>query len=239
MERLLMVGLLAVGVAAGETNAQERPVAAAFDLVGTVTDPDGRPLVGAFVALERSEWGSLTGANGRFVISRVSRGEVSLTAELIGYAKLEWTGTAAQGTEVRLVLEPEPILLEGLTIVADRFESRRRAVATSVRWFDRTALATSPQDNALDFLSARGGLHHVSCRGVWSSECFVVRGRVTAPSVWVDEAPLIGGLDFLRTIPPHELYMVEVYGSGRHIRAYTNRYMERAAERPVFPLPIF
>ena len=237
MERLLMMGLLAAVVAAGEAKAQERPLAATFDLLGTVTDPDGHPLVGAFVALEGSEWGSLTGATGRFAIPRVTGGSVSLTAELIGYAKLEWSGEAVEASEVRLVMVPEPILLEGLTIVADRFESRRRSTATSVRWFDRTALATSPQDNALDFLTARGGVFRVSCRGVWSSECFMVRGRAVEPSVWVDEAPLIGGLDYLRSIQPHELYMVEVYGSGRHIRAYTNRFMERSAEHPVYPIP--
>ncbi len=37
---------------------------------------------------------------------------------------------------------------------------------------------------------------------VWSTECLLVRGRATEPSVRVDEAPVIGGLDYLRTIPP-------------------------------------
>lgn len=231
------LAVLAAAIPARGLSAQERPAARSFDLVGTVTDPNGRPLVGAFVALTGSEWGSLTGENGRFVISRVAEGDVSLTAELIGYARLEWAGTAREGTEVPLVMTPQPILLEGLTVMADRFASRRRSVPTSVRAFGRTALATSPQANVLDFLAYQGGIIPTWCRGLFSNQCLYVRGRLMEPSVWVDEAPQIGGLDYLRMIPPHELYLVEVYAHGRHIRAYTNRYMEWAAGHPVYPLP--
>ena len=233
----VVLGILAAAASAGEASAQERAAARSFDLVGTVTDPSGRPLVGAFVALEGSKWGSLTGENGRFRIPRVTEGDVSLTAQLIGYANLQWTGTAREGVEVPLVLRSEPILLEGLTVVADRFGSRRRAFPAAVRWLDHTALVTSAQDNVLDFLTSRGGIPRVSCRGTWSTECFLVRGMAVEPNVWVDEAPIIGGMDYLRSVQPHELYMVEIYGSGRHIRAYTNRYMEWAAEHPVYPLP--
>ncbi|MDP2955694.1 MAG: carboxypeptidase-like regulatory domain-containing protein [Longimicrobiales bacterium] len=232
------LGILAAALMANKALAQERGADGSFDLVGTVTDPAGRPLVGAFVALEGAKWGSLTGETGRFLIPLVSPGTVSLTAELIGYETLTWTGQAAPGQALALTLASKPILLEGLTVVADRFESRRRATATSVRWFDHRTLATSPQDNALDFLSARGGFPRVSCRGVWSTECLLVRGRATEPWVWVDEARVVGGLDYLRTIPPHELYMVEVYAGGYHIRAYTTRYMERAAERRAMPIAL-
>lgn len=233
-----VLALMAAALGPGRAHAQDR-TPATFDLVGTVTDQAGVPLVGAFVAPEGSEWGSLTGRDGRFVLPNTPRGQITLTAELLGYEKLTWTGLADAGRPIPLTLVSKPILLEGLTIVANRFEYRRRAAATSVRWFDQHALATSPQDNALEFLATRGGLFRVPCSGVWSQECFVVRGRVTEPSVWVDEAPLIGGLDYLRVIPPHELYLMEIYGSGRHIRAYTTRFMERAAERRIWPIPLY
>jgi hypothetical protein len=131
-----------------------------------------------------------------------------------------------------------PILLEGLTVVADRFESRRRSTPTAVRWLDQKALATAPQENALEVLVARGGLTRVACRGVWSNECVLARGSVVEPSVWVDEAPFLGGFEYLRTIQPHELYMVEIYAGGRHIRAYTNRFMERTAELRALPMAL-
>jgi len=37
---------------------------------------------------------------------------------------------------------------------------------------------------------------------------------------------------------PHELYMVEVFQGGRHIRAYTHHFMERAAEQRLMPMMI-
>lgn len=230
--------LVAAVMPAATVGAQERSAEAAFDLVGTVTDQAGVPLVGVFVASEGSEWGSLTDKTGRFLLPRTSAGQITLTAELIGYETLTWTGWVQAGRLIALTLASKPILLEGLTVVADRFESRRRATATSVRWFDRTALATAPQENAVEFLAARGGFTRVSCRGYWGHECVWVRGQAMEPSVWVDESPLIGGLDFLRMIQPHELYLVEVYAGGRHIRAYTNHYIERAAERRVLPIAL-
>lgn len=238
MKRLLAMVVLATAVLAGGVRAQARTEEGKSQLVGTVTDEAGRPLVGAFVAFEGSDWGSLTGETGRFVLTRERPGEVTLTAELIGYEKRVWTGWAEEGREITLTMVSKPILLEGLTVVADRLESRRRSTPVAVRWLGHEALATAPQENALEFVVARGGLTRVPCRGVWSNECVLARGSVVEPSVWVDESPFLGGLEYLRTLQPHELYMVEIYAGGRHIRAYTNRYMERAAELRALPMAL-
>ena len=64
----------------------------------------------------------------------------------------------------------------------------------------------------LDFLTARAGVPRVGCDSdAWSDTCFLVRGRAVAPTVWVDEAPLIGGTDY--------------------------RFMERAAKHGLRPFP--
>lgn len=229
--------VLAVAFLAKDAFAQDLRVVQPFDLVGTLSDEGGRPLVGAFVSLADSEWGSLTDETGRFRIPDLTHGFVSIQAELLGYETLTWEGTVAAGKAVALRMVSKPILLEGLTVVTDRFESRRRSVATSVRWFDHDALATSPQPTALDFVKTRAGLFSVSCNGRWTSRCFMVRGRPTEPRVYVDEMPVFGGMEYLESMAPHELYMVEVYGSGRAIRAYTPRFMERAAEYRLMPMP--
>lgn len=228
---------LAIAFLAQNAFAQDLRVVQSFDLVGTLSDEGGRPLVGAFVSLGDSEWGSLTNEAGRFRVPDVTPGVVTLHAELLGYEKLTWEGAVAAGDAVALRMTAKPILLEGLTVVTDRFESRRRSVASSVRWFDHAALATSPQTTALDFVQVRAGLSGVRCSGTWSNRCFMVRGRATEPRVWVDEAPVFGGLEYLESMAPHELYMVEVYGSGRAIRAYTPQFMERAAEHRLRPMP--
>jgi hypothetical protein len=45
-------------------------------------------------------------------------------------------------------------------------------------------------------------------------------------------------MDYLAAIAPHELHMVEVFGQGRHIRAYTTRFMERAAKTRLQPVAV-
>ena len=234
----LSLAFVAVALLAGSAFAQEADHPGSFDLSGTVIGEGGRPLAGAFVALEGSEWGSLTDEKGWFRIRDVDGDRVSLTVEQLGYDTLRWEGPVSADEPLSLQMTPRPVLLEGLHVVADRFESRRRAVATSVRWFDRAALASSPQESALDFVTVRGGVPRVPCRGRWSSSCLIVRGRAIEPSVWIDEAPVIGGLDYLNVIRPYELYMVEVYGGGRQIRAYTTHFMARAAETRLRPFAI-
>jgi len=233
----LGLGALLVAVLTANALAQEVE-GRSFELVGTVTDESGRPLVGAFVSPADSDWGSLTGEDGRFVLRRVTPGTVTLRAELIGYETLVWSGNVSEGRPVALRMVAQPILLEGLNVVTDRFESRRRGIATSVRWYDHDDLATSTMPTALDFVAMRAGLARVRCNGRMTDQCILVRGRVAEPVVYVDEFPVVGGMEYLETLQPHELYMVEVYGGGRHIRAYTPQFMERAAERRLRPIPL-
>jgi hypothetical protein len=234
----LVLAVAAVALIAGRAFAQEPDAPAPFDLVGTVTGEAGQPLAGAFVSLDGSEWGSLTDEAGRFRIPDVDAGRVALTVEQLGYDTLRWEGPVTAGGTLALRLTPRPVVLQGLHVVADRFESRRRGVPTTVRWFDRAALATSPQQTVLDFVSTRAGVMRVPCSGRWGDHCLIVRGRLTEPSVWIDEVPVMGGIEYLDMVHPYELYMVEVFAGGRQIRAYTTRFMERAADTRLMPIPI-
>lgn len=204
---LVCLALIAAALLTRDALAQETVGSVDFDLRGTVVDQaSGQSLVGAFVSMKDSEWGSLSNDEGRSRIPQVRAGSVSLTVELLGYETLEWTGTVAEGDMPILQLVPQAIVLEGLRVVTDRFRSRRNATATSVRAI--------------------------------GSVCFFVRGREAESMVYVDEMPVIGGLDYLDVLRPHELYMVEVYGQGRHIRVYTNHFMERAAKKRLRPVAL-
>jgi len=111
MKRLLAMVVLATTMLAGGVRAQDRTADGSLELVGRVTDEAGRPLVGAFVAFEGSDWGSLTGETGRFVLKGASAGQATLTVDLIGYERLVWTGWVADGREVALTLVSKPVLL--------------------------------------------------------------------------------------------------------------------------------
>jgi len=234
----IVLVVLAIALMASRSFAQEASTVTSFDLVGHVLDDEGRPLVGAFVALADSDWGSLTNEDGRFLIPDLYEGTVDLRVEQLGYEPLVWRGYVRAEEPVELRLTARPIVLEGLLVVTDRFRSRRNGTATSVRWFDRAALATSVQNTALDFVTTRAGLTRYACNGRYSTSCLLIRGRLAEPIVYVDEVPVIGGMEYLEAIQPHELYMIEVYGAGRHIRAYTPQFMERAAKQRLHPIAL-
>lgn len=238
----LTLALAALGFVAAEGRAQEAPIAeeAPFTLFGYLTDAEsGRVLTGAWVGLTGTEWGSLTNDEGRFRIPDMTTGPLSLKIEMLGYETLEWNGAVADDDEVlRIELEPQPVLLEGLRVVSDRFRSRRNAVATSSFAYEADDLTNTSARTALDFVEERVGGAVTGCAGRRGSSCLYVRGRVVEPVVYIDEAPVLGGLEYLDSFAPWELHMVEIYGSGRHIRAYSPGFMKRAAEQRILPIAL-
>lgn len=222
--------------------ASAQEVVEPFDWVGRVVDDaTGQPLVGAFVSMPGSEWGSVTDERGRFELPDVFPGLAAVEVEQLGYETLAWRGEIAEDQgPLTLRVTPKPIELENLRVVADRFERRMRGVATSSRAFGRADLATATEWTALDFVARHAGSLSTNCgRSAWGNTCLYIRGRSVEPAVYIDEAPVLGGLDYLASYKPHELHRVEIYGRGRHIRVYTAWFMERAAEGRLMPIPVF
>ncbi len=172
------------------------------------------------------------------------------------------------GAFLEIELAPRPILLDGVTAVVDnvgtmerRMRSRRRAVPYHSRAFDQERMLRSPAANVLDFLlyetrygpvrcpagaDFSGGGNSVRSLG-WtslrmpgppSSHCIVRRGRTVSPRVYVDEVPILGGLDVLESYPTAQIYALEIYSQGAEIRAYTYNFMQRMARRPIALTPI-
>jgi len=238
-----------IPVGAEPLRAQERPAVGGEDgnegeavVTGTVRDAStGAPLAQAMVSFEARDWGIFTDDNGRFRLEAGDMRRGTLLVEHLGYRTRRIPVEVEDGTgPVEVGLEPDPVLLEGLEVVTDRFQRRRNATATSVRAYGVRDLARSLHTRATDFLQGRAGVPIVNCPFHFVRfNCALVRGRTTNPSVYIDEAPAIGGLDELDFYLPGDLYLIEIYGHGRHIRAYTHHFMERAAKRRLQPIPIF
>lgn len=207
-------------------------------IVGVVVDAATEaPLASASVSVAASEWQSLTTDGGRFLLCEIGAGPHLLTAERLGYETVKGRVEAsANGDPIRVKMRADPILMEGLEVVMDRFERRRRAVASSVRAYDEEDLIASGYWSAADFLDSRPGIMAMPC-GI--RMCVYARGSRVEPQIYLDEMPLIGGWVELQSIPTSHLYMIEVFGRGRHIRAYSHSFMQRASRVRLLPMPIW
>lgn len=235
----VLLGVLVFSLGPWAPDARAQAHEEGIAVPGVVRDAEsGTPIRGAFVSLFGEDWGVLTDAAGAFILPDVGAGTQTVEVEGMGYVSTRVTTRLAAGEALSIDLVPNPVVLEGIRIVADRFERRRNATATSVRMVDREALLSTGAPTALDFLRGRMGLFVTTCRFSASFNCLRVRGRRVQPSVYIDEFPAAGGLDQLAAYQPHELYMVEVYGGGRHIRAYTSWFMEYAGERRLNAVPL-
>lgn len=241
---LLALGSVAVPTAAHAIQADDP---ALRSLVGAVVEEvTRRPIPGAVVLIEGVP-GTVTDSLGRFSIEGIAPGPHELRVRQFGYLSVtaHVDPPALPDVLVEIPLAPSPIAIDGLSAVVDRLalmnqrlESRRRATPTSVRTFDQERLVRSGTATFVDFLLAQPAVLPTSCAiGGLTGLCFVRRGRVIRPRVFIDELPAFGGLDELATYAPRDLYLVEIYSSGLEIRAYTHHFTERMARRPMALLP--
>jgi hypothetical protein len=235
---IVCMGFIAVALLAGKAAAQEtgrQPMTVS----GTVVNRAGTPLVGAFVSAGGAALGSLTDASGHFSLPDVKPGKVSLTVSQLGYDTLTVDSTFEAGVPVTLTMTPKPALLEGLRVEVNRFKQRRESTAFSVDAWGRQDLVTSPDDNMTDFMEGTMGLSLVPCPASALSDMCVFRQNYTfEPTVYINEVRVLGGLDYLRSYSPSDLYMIESYGHGAEIRAYTMGFMAHAAMTRLQPIPL-
>lgn len=234
-------------------------------ILGTVVDAQsGTPVAGASVSVAGSDEAVLTNGEGRFVLEELPHGRHAIVVEQLGYkTRQDMIPAGEPGLPVRLAVAPDPIVLRGLEISADRFARRTRSASVRVRAVGTDDFAAYPAATLEDVLTAQAGLSLTMCSGTvlvqpprscnseehehgWSvqpsspydNRCVRKRGGRLRPTVYLDEAPLIGGLARLENFPLDRLYRVEVW-DGVHIRAFTKDYMRRLQGVSLGPLPVF
>jgi hypothetical protein len=236
----LLAVLLSAVAAARPAAAQQEAGPSTVPISGQVVDRStGQPLAGAFVEVAGTHLETLTDAQGRFTFRKLRPGEHTVAVSLLGYADLEQKLTAAAGQpEVALAMEPDPVLLEGLTVNLDVLEQRRNRIAVASRAFDRAEIRRSAAVNMEAFVRGRGGVQAVVCRRAFADACVYSRGRYEPVAVYLDEVP-IHSLDHLTAVQPAEVERVEVYQNGRQVRVYTSWFMEQVARGKRWVNPVF
>lgn len=117
---------LATLLAVAPLGAQDRTIS------GTVTDSAaGQPLENVRVAVRGTALGTVTGANGRFVIAGAPSGAVTLTVRRIGYRAAEQEVAAGQN-EVEIALVRDLLQLEEIVVTGQATAVERRNLANAV-----------------------------------------------------------------------------------------------------------
>lgn len=241
---VLLAALLLVVAAAGGAAAQQ------FTVRGKVWDRGAfAPITGALVMREGSDRVvAVTNASGEFTV-RLPAGTHALRVMALGFASgtLQVTA-AADAQQVAIALDADPLMLEQLVVLADRFEVRRKAVGVSSMVINDNELQMTSSRHLAEMVGrhVRSGpaidcgartLHY----GSQGLACQM--GRLRAPAVsrtrvYMDEVPLVGGLEVLQTVNPKEIARVEIFEGGKQVRVYSVQFMERAARMGLEPQPL-
>ncbi len=241
MRCLLSWSLLAALAAAAAPAGAQTPHG--VTVTGTITDAiSGAPVVGASVIFARSRRTVWTDEHGRFVLAPVDPGADWLTIEQLGYESGRLAVAVAEGMQpLSVALKPDPVLLEGLAVVARRPISRPGAFAMSVHALDARDLQRPGPWDVADFLRNRGAIIPFPCYSTFgtvasmgaatATTCVWVRGQWEPTRVYLDDMELYGGLEALVSIPVKDVYRIEIYNRGAFIQVLTNQWALRAAER--------
>lgn len=208
---------------------------------GMVVDAStGEPMPTTVVRMAHPERSVMTGPDGRFSLSHVPVGSRTLAFEQIGYTRLTVTREfGPERTPIVVELEPQPVVLEGLDVMVDRFQARRQATGVSVRLLRADDFLSQPVD-LFRAIRGRAGLGLIGCTppGGMSTWCILNRGSYVVPSVWVDDRRAMG-IEELELYRTDDVYAVEIYQAGRAIRVYTRQYMQKVAMSPRAVQPVW
>jgi hypothetical protein len=157
------------------------------------------PVYGAYVSIESADRGVLSDSTGFFSLPVPIADRYVLHVRQLGYRDLTLTvDRDAAGKPLLLRLDVDPLELEGLQVLVERFQDRRRIVPF--------ARPCSVDDEDL---------------------CVNAQGQIEPLVVCVDERRVAEQTSELEHLDPRGLYMVEVFRRGGQVRIYTRGYVER------------
>lgn len=150
------------------------------EIAGIVEGQDGAPVAGAFVQVEDTRLGTLSGSDGRFALRNVPAGTHRLRVSRLGYREAFVTDasvTEGGSTEVAVVLEGTALEVGGVVVSAARREQRLTDAPATITRIDADMIAETPgpfamalkQVKGLDFIQVGATSVAVNARGFNSS----------------------------------------------------------------------
>lgn len=202
-------------------------------LRGKVLDAEtGNPIHGAFVSFSASGRGVFTDSLGFFGLPSESPAPYKVRVTQLGYHGLEREVTPENvGRPVMVQLAPDPIEMEGLTVLARRLSERRMGPFGVGEFLNQADLLSAPDGSGYDLVVR---MMPFAQRCDMETEALCLAGRTAMGerrqmTVCVDGQRVAP--DFIETalqgVRPQTLYLVEVYSRAGEVRMYSPAYVER------------
>src|SRR5687768_8003142 len=210
----------------------QTPVAAAVaepTVGGVVRDVGGLPVSDVEVGIirgERLQQFVITAADGKFLLTGVTRGMVPLRIRRLGYAMqfLDVDSRLAATATLEIVLKPVPSELEEVTIAASEhgklheYYKRKEQRGTFGRFLEQREIRRLGPTYASDLFRTVPG---IVIRTASGGNTMRIRG--CQPMVWLD-GQRVPGAELDEIIQPSEIAAIEFYPSSAGIPA---QYLER------------
>jgi outer membrane receptor for ferrienterochelin and colicins len=132
-------------------------------IVGTVTDTQMSPIYGAMVSLPGTRIGTLTNANGQFVLANVPAGEHQLQVTHTGYGMYSGRVMVSAGSpaNVQIRLEGQAIQIGGVVVSASRQAQRITDAPATVTRIEADAIDAYPGSTWAGLLKEVKGLDFI------------------------------------------------------------------------------
>ncbi len=137
------------------------PVAAqnTGQIQGRVVDASTlNPLADVQVSIQGTGMGTLTGGAGRFALSQVPAGEVTIVAELIGFGTVERSAVVRPGetTQVEISMDASAIAIDEIVVTGTPSATSRREIGNAIFQVNAAAVVeAAPVSNVNELLNAR------------------------------------------------------------------------------------
>lgn len=218
--RMKLALFLALGGAATAVGQETGAV------TGVVTDIEvGQPLAGTQVMIVGTQQGQLANEQGRYLITGIPLGEVTVRVQRIGYAQAEQTVTITSGeaTVADFQMQPQAVMLDQL-VVTGYGEQRREDLTGAVASVSSDQFIQAPARDAASLVVGRiPGLSVTTPSGDPRSGSQInLRGIPSfsggQPFVIVDGVP--GDLE---TVAPQDIESIDVLKDGSAAAIYGSR----------------
>lgn len=193
------------------------------------------PVANAYVGQTESPRGVVTDSMGLFLLSLEADLAPLIRVVQMGYAVLQTAvPEGGEGRLLNVLLVPDPVQIDGLTVLTERLADRRRGPYGIGEVLLREQLLTESGGSGIDLV--RRTLPFVQpCGPETEALCMGGRSGMSGPrevTVCLDGNKLPSEVieTMLGTVDPRGLYMVEIYSRVGEVRMYSPSYMQRLIE---------